>query len=92
VKAPRPETLIDLDRYPLGARGERRGSILVDDCRRPQSHHSRVEGTCYLDLPDEPYPADHPRRVLGVNTLAAVAYDRLRRARRRPHTGATPTL
>ncbi len=40
------------------------------------AHRSRVEGTCYLDLPDEAYPDGHPRRVLGPNALGAVAYDR----------------
>jgi len=41
----------------------------------PLAHRSRVEGTCYLDFPDETYPAGHPRRVLGPNALGAVAYD-----------------
>jgi hypothetical protein len=41
----------------------------------PLAHRSRVEGTCYLDFPDETYPDGHPRRVLGPNALGAVAYD-----------------
>ena len=41
----------------------------------PLAYRSRVEGTCYLDLPDESYPEDHPKRVLGPNALGAVAYD-----------------
>jgi hypothetical protein len=39
------------------------------------AHRSRVEGTCYLDFPDETYPDGHPRRVVGPNALGAVAYD-----------------
>jgi hypothetical protein len=41
----------------------------------PLAHRSRVEGTCYLDFPDEAYADGHPRRVLGPNALRAVAYD-----------------
>jgi hypothetical protein len=43
----------------------------LTDC----AHHSRVEGTPYLDFPDASYPGDHPRRALGFNSLSAVAYD-----------------
>jgi hypothetical protein len=39
------------------------------------AHPSRVEGTPYLDLPDESFPEGHPRRALGANSLRAVAYD-----------------
>jgi hypothetical protein len=42
----------------------------------PLAHRSRVEGTCYLDFPDESYPEGHPRRVLGPNATGAVPYDR----------------
>lgn len=41
----------------------------------PHAHRSRVEGTVYLELPDESAPAGHPRRVVGANSLGAVAYD-----------------
>jgi hypothetical protein len=41
-----------------------------------EAHPSRVEGTPYLDFPDESFPEGHPRRVLGANSLRAVAYDR----------------
>jgi hypothetical protein len=41
----------------------------------PLAHHSRVEGTVYLDLPDETRPAGDPRRVTGANAVGAVAYD-----------------
>jgi len=46
------------------------------DTLAPHAHRSRVEGTCYLDLPDESCPDGHPKRVLGPNALGAVAYDR----------------
>jgi len=39
------------------------------------AHPSRVEGTPYLDFPDESFPEGHPRRCLGPNSLRAVAYD-----------------
>lgn len=42
----------------------------------PLAHRSRVEGTCYLDFPDESFPEGHPRRVLGPNATGAVPYDR----------------
>ena len=106
MSAPRPEALIDLERYPLDALEGPDGRALVATCRGqlaasgacelpgfltpaallelaaeaaalvPESHHSRVEGTCYLDFPDQTYPDGHPRRVLGLSALAAVAYDR----------------
>jgi hypothetical protein len=41
----------------------------------PLAHRSRVEGTCYLDFPDESFPDGHPRRVLGPNATGAVPYD-----------------
>jgi hypothetical protein len=41
----------------------------------PLAHHSRVEGTVYLDLPDDTAPRGHPRRVVGPNAVGAVAYD-----------------
>jgi hypothetical protein len=41
----------------------------------PLAHRSRVEGTCYLDFPDESFPEGHPRRVLGPNATGAVPYD-----------------
>ena len=40
------------------------------------AHPSRVEGTPYLDFPDDSFPMGHPRRALGPNSLRAVAYDR----------------
>ena len=38
-------------------------------------HHSVVMGTPYLGLPDESFPADHPRRAEVRSSLEAVAYD-----------------
>ena len=39
------------------------------------AHPSRVEGTPYLDFPDDSFPEGHPRRALGPNSLRVVAYD-----------------
>jgi hypothetical protein len=39
------------------------------------AHHSEVTGTPYLALPDESFPADHPRRAEVRSSLSAVAYD-----------------
>jgi len=40
-------------------------------------HHSVVLGTPYLGLPDESFPAGHPRRAEVRSSLEAVAYDLL---------------
>jgi hypothetical protein len=42
----------------------------------PQGHHSEVENTPYLSLPDDAFPTGHPRRHLVRSSLTAVAYDR----------------
>ena len=39
----------------------------------PLGHHSLVQGTPYLGLPDESFPEGHPRRALVDNSLTAVA-------------------
>jgi hypothetical protein len=39
------------------------------------AHHSVTLGTPYLALPDESFPAGHPRRAEVRSSLAAVAYD-----------------
>ena len=41
----------------------------------PFGHHSIIQGTPYLGLPDESYPEGHPRRALVDNSLTAIAYD-----------------
>jgi hypothetical protein len=41
----------------------------------PAGHHSLVQGTPYLGLPDETFPEGHPRRALVDNSLTAIAYD-----------------
>lgn len=41
----------------------------------PRGHHSVTMGTPYLALPDESFPAGHPRRHEVRSSLAAVAYD-----------------
>jgi hypothetical protein len=49
----------------------------IDDARRlaPSAHRSGGPGTVYLGLPDETFPADHPRQWLGNYGVGAVAYD-----------------
>ena len=41
----------------------------------PLGHHSQVQGTPYLGLPDESFPEGHARRALVDNSLTAIAYD-----------------
>ena len=41
----------------------------------PIAKHQGVEGTPYLGLPDESFPAGHPRRALVRSHLTAIAYD-----------------
>ncbi|MFN8051147.1 MAG: hypothetical protein U0Q22_06930 [Acidimicrobiales bacterium] len=43
----------------------------------PVGHHSLVQGTPYLGLPDESFPEGHPRRALVDNSLTAIAYDQI---------------
>jgi hypothetical protein len=51
---------------------------IVAECDRLalDAHHSVVEGTPYLALPEEGRPEGHPRRALVRSALGAVAYDR----------------
>ncbi len=58
----RPDALADL--------------VVALDALVPTGHHSSVEGTPYLGLPDEGAPDGHPRRHLVRSSLTAVAYDR----------------
>jgi hypothetical protein len=53
-------------------------ATLVADARRltPAAHRSGGPGTVYLGLPDESFPADHPRQWLGDYAVGAVPYDR----------------
>lgn len=41
----------------------------------PLGHHSLVQGTPYLGLPDESFPEGHAMRALVDNSLTAIAYD-----------------
>jgi hypothetical protein len=43
----------------------------------PVGHHASGPATVYLALPDDSLPEGHPRRVLGVAAVSAVAYDRI---------------
>ena len=51
---------------------------LCAECRDLEAagHHSTTTGTPYLALPDEAFPAGHPRRAQVRSALSAVAYDR----------------
>jgi hypothetical protein len=42
----------------------------------PSGHPSDIEGTPYLEIPDDGWPAGHPRVTWTHNRLTAVAYDR----------------
>jgi hypothetical protein len=42
----------------------------------PLGHHSDVEGTPYLELPDDGWPDGHPRVTWAHTRLTATAYDR----------------
>jgi hypothetical protein len=45
----------------------------------PLGHHSDVEGTPYLELPEDGWPEGHPRVTWAHTRLTAVAYDRFPR-------------
>src|SRR5881396_2453225 len=47
---------------------------------RPQAYLEDVWGTPYLAVPDESFPADHPRRALEHSLTWVVAYDLIPRA------------
>ena len=40
-----------------------------------EAHHQDIEGSPYLDLPDDSFPPGHPRRAHSRSALSAVAYD-----------------
>jgi hypothetical protein len=52
-------------------------AAMCDEAARlePTGHHSLVQGTPYLGLPDESFAAGHPRRALVDNSLGTIAYD-----------------
>ncbi len=41
----------------------------------PVGHHARGPITAYLEIPDPSLPETHPRRTVGLSSLAAIAYD-----------------
>ena len=41
----------------------------------PLAYHSVVTGTAYLEIPDESWPADHPRRFFDRTSVGVIAYD-----------------
>ena len=45
------------------------------DALSPLAYHSLVTGTAYLEVPDESWPADHPRRVFDQTSVGVIAYD-----------------
>lgn len=55
-------------------------AAMVDqsDAVAPAAHHQDVQGTPYLELPDESaWPADHPRRTWTRSSVHTIAYDQL---------------
>ncbi|MGZ4709043.1 MAG: HalD/BesD family halogenase, partial [Acidimicrobiales bacterium] len=52
-------------------------AVMVADAleREPDAFRSSGVGTAYLELPDESWPEDHPRRSWGEYAVGAVAYD-----------------
>jgi hypothetical protein len=47
------------------------------DALIPAAHHSEIEnGSPYLELPEDHWPAGHPRLMHGPTSLSATAYDR----------------
>ena len=52
-------------------------AAICEECHvlAPSAHHAITVGTPYLSLPDESFPAGHPRRSEVRSSLAAVAYD-----------------
>ena len=51
-------------------------SIVEAETLASLGHPSDVEGTPYLEIPDDGWPAGHPRVTWTHNRLTAVAYDR----------------
>jgi len=49
--------------------------VKESDALREKAHLSDVDGTPYLELPADHWPADHPRKALTHTRLRAVAYD-----------------
>jgi hypothetical protein len=45
------------------------------DALSPLAYHSVVAGTAYLEVPDESWPADHPRRFFDQTSVGVIAYD-----------------
>ena len=41
----------------------------------PLAYHSVVTGTAYLEIPDESWPANHPRRFFDRTSVGVIAYD-----------------
>ena len=45
------------------------------DALSPLAYHSVVSGTAYLEVPDESWPADHPRRFFDQTSVGVIPYD-----------------
>ncbi len=57
-------------------RSEWVGELTIEcDSLAAFAHRSLVQGTPYLGVPDDTFPAGHPRREMVHNSLEAVAYD-----------------
>ncbi len=52
-------------------------AAMVDEAETlaPRAYHSRVEGNPYLEPVDPTLPDDHPKRLVEMTVLGAVAYD-----------------
>ena len=45
------------------------------DALSPLAYHSVVTGTAYLEVPDQSWPTDHPRRFFDQTSVGVIAYD-----------------
>ena len=52
-------------------------AAMVDECDAlaAQSHHQDTQGTPYLELPDDGWPADHPRVTWARSSVHTIGYD-----------------
>jgi len=58
-------------------RAEVLGGLVAEcDALAAGAHHQDVQGTPYLELPEDGWPADHPRATWDRSSVHTVAYDR----------------
>ena len=51
------------------------GMVAECDALAGESYHQDVQGTPYLELPDDTWPSGHPRRTWARSSVHTVAYD-----------------